>query len=100
MEMKNKFEGRVLSLSWCAGDIVSIIFTLCIMTDMHQSIKHLVDAKADDVQIRGGKSLVRTAHHCRASLTTLRVNSDQITRFGLTKVYSKRKTPEDTRSSV
>jgi hypothetical protein len=85
-EMKIKFEGRATSLSWCVGDIVSIIFTLYIMTDM---LKHLVDAKADDAQIRGRNSLVRTAHYLRASLTTLRVNSDQITRFGLTKVYSK-----------
>jgi hypothetical protein len=85
-EMKNKFEGRALSLSWCVRDIVSIIFTLYIMTDMR---KHHVNAKADDAQIRSEKSLVSTAHYPRASLTTLRVNSDQMTRFGLTKVYSK-----------
>jgi hypothetical protein len=85
-EMKNKFEGKAPSLSWCIGDLVSIIFTLYIVTDI---LKHLVDAKADDAQIRGENSLVRTAHYPRASLTTLRVNSDQITRFGLTKVCSK-----------
>jgi hypothetical protein len=58
------------------------------MTDMHLSIKHLVDAKADEVKIRGEDSLVRAAQSPRASLIARQVNSDQIDQFGLTTVIS------------
>jgi hypothetical protein len=46
--LMGKFDGRVPSISWCVGDMVSIVFTLYIMIDMHLCIKHLGNAKDDD----------------------------------------------------
>jgi hypothetical protein len=76
--VEKKVHGRAPSLYYCLRDIIPFTFTLNIITDVQLSItrveNHVVDAKADDAQARGGYFLVFTAQFSLPRQTTQRVN--------------------------